>query len=142
MLQLLSQYLLQTSPICRTLRGRVAEMTTTLVYGLAISGQAVARELAARGDSLILADDSIDGSAIESHRSLATEIGAEFFQAQMKNNCEKSSTKLIGLPQHPAFRKFTKLSTFRISKIKFCFQKSKSLMRSNNQHRHLAQWLQ
>ena len=72
---------MQTSPICRTLRGRVAEMATTLVYGLAISGQAVARELAARGDSLILADDSIDGSAIESHRSLATELGAEFFSS-------------------------------------------------------------
>ena len=34
-----------------------AEMTTTLVYGLAVAGRAVASELVSRGEKVILVDD-------------------------------------------------------------------------------------
>ena len=53
-------------------------MTTTLVYGLAIAGRAVAKELVARGQSVVLADDSNDDAAISTHNQLASELGARF----------------------------------------------------------------
>ncbi|NQV97691.1 MAG: UDP-N-acetylmuramoyl-L-alanine--D-glutamate ligase [Acidimicrobiaceae bacterium] len=49
-------------------------MSITLVYGLAIAGQAVARALFARGENIILADDSVS----DAHQSLARELGAQF----------------------------------------------------------------
>ena len=53
-------------------------MTTTLVYGLAVAGRAVAKELVARGQSVVLADDSTDDAAIAAHNQLASELGARF----------------------------------------------------------------
>jgi UDP-N-acetylmuramoylalanine--D-glutamate ligase len=53
-------------------------MTTTLVYGLAVAGRAVAKELVARGQSVVLADDSTDDVAIAAHNQLASELGARF----------------------------------------------------------------
>ena len=53
-------------------------MTTTLVYGLAIAGRAVAKELVSRGQCVVLADDSIEDSAIEAHNTFAHELGARF----------------------------------------------------------------
>lgn len=53
-------------------------MTTTLVYGLAIAGRAVAKELVARGQSVVLADDSTDESAIAAHNQFAKELGSRF----------------------------------------------------------------
>ncbi|CAB4533165.1 unannotated protein [freshwater metagenome] len=53
-------------------------MTTTLVYGLAIAGRAVAKELVARGQSVVLADDSNDDADISAHNQLANELGARF----------------------------------------------------------------
>ena len=50
-------------------------MTTTLVYGLAIAGKSVARELVARGQSVVLADDSTDQLEIETHELFAAELG-------------------------------------------------------------------
>ncbi len=43
---------------------------TTLVFGLAVAGQAVARELVKRGESVVLADDSVS----DLHRAFAQEI--------------------------------------------------------------------
>ena len=42
----------------------------TLVFGLAVAGQAVARELVKRGESVVLADDSVSYL----HRAFAQEI--------------------------------------------------------------------
>ena len=42
----------------------------TLVFGLAVAGQAVARELVKRGESVVLADDSVS----DLHRAFAQEI--------------------------------------------------------------------
>lgn len=53
-------------------------MTATLVYGLAIAGRAVAKELVARGQKVVLADDSTDASAVLAHKVLAEELGAQF----------------------------------------------------------------
>ena len=53
-------------------------MTTTLVYGLAVAGRAVAKELVARGQSVVLADDSTDDVAIAAHNQLASELVARF----------------------------------------------------------------
>ena len=53
-------------------------MTTTLVYGLAIAGRAVAKELVARGQRVVLADDSNKDSAIAAHNKFAHELGARF----------------------------------------------------------------
>ena len=76
-------------------------MTSTLVYGLAISGQAVARELATRGENIILADDSLDSEAIESHRSLANEIGAEFFTSPNEKQLQEIIDKVDRIAPAP-----------------------------------------
>ena len=51
-----------------------AEMTTTLVYGLAVAGRAVASELVSRGEKVILVDDLESESNSEFARSLKSEI--------------------------------------------------------------------
>lgn len=45
---------------------------TTLVWGLGVAGESVARALAGRGESVLLGDDRL----VDAHRSLAGEIGA------------------------------------------------------------------
>lgn len=47
-------------------------MSATLVYGIAISGEAVARALVLRGEQVVLADDNLS----KSHHDLARELGA------------------------------------------------------------------
>ncbi|MFM8851940.1 MAG: hypothetical protein ACKOGL_01875, partial [Acidimicrobiaceae bacterium] len=49
-------------------------MTTTLVYGLAIAGRAVASELVSRGEKVILVDDLDSSSHSEFARRLNSEI--------------------------------------------------------------------
>ena len=49
-------------------------MTTTLVYGLAVAGRAVASELVLRGESVILVDDLESESTAEFARQLKSEI--------------------------------------------------------------------
>ncbi len=66
-----------------------AEMTTTLVYGLAIAGKSVARELVARGQSVVLADDSTDQLEIETHELFAAELGSQFISAPNSEQLQK-----------------------------------------------------
>ncbi len=47
-------------------------MSSTLVYGLAVAGEAVARALVDRGERVVLADDFINAK----HQDLAAELGA------------------------------------------------------------------
>lgn len=49
-----------------------SEVKSTLVYGIAIAGEAVARALVQRGERVVLADDNVS----DKHRDLARELGA------------------------------------------------------------------
>ena len=51
---------------------------TTLVFGLAVAGQAVARELVKRGERVVLADDQVS----DQHRQFANEIGMPIVDVQ------------------------------------------------------------
>lgn len=64
-------------------------MTTTLVYGLAIAGKSVARELVARGQSVLLADDSTDQLDIETHEVFAAELGSRYISAPNSEQLQK-----------------------------------------------------
>ena len=72
----------------------------TLVFGLAVAGQAVARELVKRGESVVLADDNES----ESHRVFAEEIGMPIVALNHSseiNQLLKSVTRLAPAPGIP-----------------------------------------
>ena len=59
--------------MCRVSTDCDAEMTVTLVYGLALAGRAVASELVSRGETVILVDDERN----DSHTQFANELNSE-----------------------------------------------------------------
>lgn len=77
---------------------------TTLVYGLGVAGESVARALRARGESMLLGDDML----AESHRALAVALGAALLEATDDDSMReaiRACERLVpapGLPEtHP-----------------------------------------
>ena len=104
-------------------------MTTTLVYGLAIAGRAVAKELVARGQSVVLADDSNDAAAISAHNQLAKELGARFVlkpdaqQLQEIIGQVDQVSPAPGVPEEHQVIKFSKTQNkFIASEIELAYQ--------------------
>ena len=104
-------------------------MTTTLVYGLAIAGRAVAKELVARGQSVVLADDSNDDAAISAHNQLANELGARFIsnpdeqQLQEVINQVDQVSPAPGVPEEHQVIKLSKTrKKFIASEIELAYQ--------------------
>ena len=104
-------------------------MTTTLVYGLAVAGRAVAKELVARGQSVVLADDSTDDAAIAAHNQLASELDARF----VSNPDAQQLIEIIaqvdqvspapGVPEEHQVIKFSKTQNkFIASEIELAYQ--------------------
>jgi UDP-N-acetylmuramoylalanine--D-glutamate ligase len=104
-------------------------MTTTLVYGLAVAGRAVAKELVARGQSVVLADDSTDDVAIAAHNQLASELDARF----VSNPDAQQLIEIIaqvdqvspapGVPEEHQVIKFSKTQNkFIASEIELAYQ--------------------
>ena len=104
-------------------------MTTTLVYGLAVAGRAVAKELVALGQSVVLADDSTDDVAIAAHNQLASELDARF----VSNPDAQQLIEIIaqvdqvspapGVPEEHQVIKFSKTQNkFIASEIELAYQ--------------------
>ncbi len=53
---------------------------TTLVYGLALTGEAVVAELCRRGDEVLVADDAADEASVDAKRRRAAELGARWIE--------------------------------------------------------------
>jgi UDP-N-acetylmuramoylalanine--D-glutamate ligase len=58
---------------------------TTLVFGLAVAGRAVARELVARGETVLLADDTVGSD----HVAFAKEIGSPIVDVQTDDELDR-----------------------------------------------------
>ena len=104
-------------------------MTTTLVYGLAIAGRAVAKELVARGQSVVLADDSPDDAAISAHNQLAIELGARFVSKPDAQQLQEIISQVDqvspapGVPEEHQVIKFSKTQNkFIASEIELAYQ--------------------
>ena len=104
-------------------------MTTTLVYGLAIAGRAVAKELVARGQSVVLADDSNDDAAISAHNQLANELGARFISNPDEQQLQEVISQVDqvspapGVPEEHQVIKLSKTQNkFIASEIELAYQ--------------------
>lgn len=104
-------------------------MTTTLVYGLAIAGRAVAKELVARGQCVLLADDSKEDSAIAAHNQFADELGARFVSCPDARQLQEMITQVDqvspapGVPEEHQVIKFSKSQNkFIASEIELAYQ--------------------
>ncbi len=104
-------------------------MTTTLVYGLAIAGRAVAKELVARGQCVVLADDSNSDSAIASHSQFADEIGARFISSPDARQLQEMIDQVDqvspspGVPEEHQVIEFSKnQNKFIASEIELAYQ--------------------
>jgi UDP-N-acetylmuramoylalanine--D-glutamate ligase len=102
-----------------------AEMTTTLVYGLAVTGRAVASELVSRGESVILVDDLESESNAEFALQLKSEIQFRPTAAEIAALLHKSDRVVPapGLPEsHQLFDASRRLQKPVMSEIELAYQ--------------------
>ena len=98
---------------------------TTLVFGLAVAGQAVARELIKRGEKVVLADDSVS----DLHRAFSEEIGMPLVSLTDSSEIHqvlKSVTRVVpapGIPkQHPVVVAAHKLGIEICSELELAYR--------------------
>ena len=102
-----------------------AEMTTTLVYGLAIAGRAVATELVARGENVILCDDIEN----QIHDSFAKTLNSRFMckpSAEDLQGLIAESDRVVPAPgvsvSHQLFAVASKMNKVVMSEIELAYQ--------------------
>lgn len=100
-------------------------MTTTLVYGLAIAGRAVASELVLRGEKVILVDDLESASLSEFARSLKSEIRFRPTSVELAELLQQSDRVVPapGVPEsHDLFEVSRRMQKPLISEIELAYQ--------------------
>jgi len=100
-------------------------MTTTLVYGLAIAGRAVASELVSRGEKVILVDDLDSSSHSEFARSLNSEIRIRPTSAELAELLQQSDRVVPapGVPEtHELFEVSRQMQKPVMSEIELAYQ--------------------
>ena len=100
-------------------------MTTTLVYGLAIAGRAVASELVSRGEKVILVDDIESSSHAEFARSLKSEIRIRPSSVELDDLLQQSDRVVPapGVPEtHNLFEASRRLQKPVMSEIELAYR--------------------
>jgi UDP-N-acetylmuramoylalanine--D-glutamate ligase len=100
-------------------------MTTTLVYGLAIAGRAVASELVSRGEKVILADDVESSSHVEFARGLKSEIRIKPTSTELAELLQLSDRVVPspGVPEtHELFEVSRRMQKTLMSEIELAYQ--------------------
>ncbi len=100
-------------------------MSTTLVYGLAIAGRAVASELALRGEKVILVDDLESSSHSEFARSLKSEIRIRPTSGELAELLQQSDRVVPapGVPEtHQLFEASRRMQKPVMSEIELAYQ--------------------
>lgn len=100
-------------------------MTTTLVYGLAIAGQAVATELVSRDEKVILVDDLQTDSNSEFARNLKSKISYKPTVSELSDLLQQSD-RVVPSPgiaeSHQLFESSRKLHKPVMSEIELAYQ--------------------
>ena len=100
-------------------------MTTTLVYGLAIAGRAVATELVLRGEKVILVDDLQTDSSLEFAASLKSSIAFEPTASELAALLGQSD-RVVPAPgiaeSHQLFEASRQLQKPLLSEIELAYQ--------------------
>jgi UDP-N-acetylmuramoylalanine--D-glutamate ligase len=98
---------------------------TTLVFGLGVAGEAVARSLGGRGEAMMLGDDRI----LDVHRELAGSLGvpiADMSGEEQMRNVLRSCSRLVpapGVPEtHPVFSIAREEDVEVLSEIELAYQ--------------------
>ena len=98
---------------------------STLVYGLAIAGEAVARELVRRGEKVVLADDKVTSE----HQRLASELGAVLVDGAKHAEIDahlQSVDRVVPAPgvseQHRIFAEARRLDIELVSEIELAYR--------------------
>ena len=102
-----------------------AEMTTTLVYGLAVAGRAVASELVSRGEKVILVDDLESEGNSEFARSLKSEIRIRPSSVDLAELLQQSDRVVPapGVPEtHKLFEASRRMQKPVMSEIELAYQ--------------------
>lgn len=101
------------------------EEQSTLVYGLAIAGEAVARELVRRGERVVLADDA----PTSAHQKLASELGAVLVDGANHAEIEKQLLNVSrvvpapGVPEnHRIFKEAARNEIELLSEIELAYR--------------------
>ena len=100
-------------------------MTTTLVYGLAIAGRAVASELVSRGEKVILVDDLDSSSHSEFAHSLNSEIRIRPTSVELAELLQQSDRVVPapGVPEtHELFEVSRQMQKPVMSEIELAYQ--------------------
>lgn len=100
-------------------------MTTTLVYGLAVAGRAVANELVLRGEKVVLADDQQTDGHSEFARSMNSEIVFKPSDADLRailGKVDRVSPAPGIAESHQLFEASRKLGKPMVSEIEIAYQ--------------------